>query len=61
MCDTQTSAIDDVHRTLLAITDDDEKIKEGKEIVAQLAALKYELQHDRKLTLVFSARCGYGW
>jgi hypothetical protein len=50
-----------VHRTLLAITDDEDKIKEGKEIVAQLAALKYELQHDRKLTLVFSTRRRYGW
>ncbi|KAK2798874.1 hypothetical protein FQN51_007234 [Onygenales sp. PD_10] len=44
-----TSAIDDVSRTLYEVTDD-EKRKEGKGIVERLAELKYELQHDRKLT-----------
>jgi hypothetical protein len=44
-----TQGIDDVHRSIMA-SDDDEVIKEGKEIVAELAKLKYELQHDRELT-----------
>jgi hypothetical protein len=29
---------------------DEAKLAEGKQIVADLAKLKYELQHDRKLT-----------
>jgi hypothetical protein len=36
-------------RTLFK-TDDAEKITEGKKIMEELVALKYELQHDRKLT-----------
>jgi hypothetical protein len=38
-----------VHRSLHA-TKDDAKIEEGKQVVAALAKLKYELQHDRELT-----------
>ncbi|EER37529.1 DUF89 domain-containing protein [Histoplasma capsulatum H143] len=44
-----TGAIDDLSRTLFEVTDD-EKRKEGKTIVGKLAELKYELQHNRKLT-----------
>lgn len=29
-----------------------EKMEEGKKIVAKLGELKYELQHDRKMTWV---------
>jgi len=44
----QTGAIDDVHR---AVSDaKGEKHTEGKRIIEELAKLKYELQHDRKLT-----------
>lgn len=45
----QTSAIDDAHRTVSNVADEN-KLAEGKQIVADLAKLKYELQHDRKLT-----------
>ncbi|EGD87835.1 hypothetical protein H112_04305 [Trichophyton rubrum D6] len=44
-----TGAIDDLHRSVIKATDE-EKQKEGKEILHELAALKYELQHGRKLT-----------
>ncbi|KAF1938250.1 DUF89-domain-containing protein [Clathrospora elynae] len=44
-----TQGIDDVHRSLHG-TKDEAKISEGKGIVAELARLKYELQHDRELT-----------
>ncbi|EEH36150.1 DUF89 domain-containing protein [Paracoccidioides lutzii Pb01] len=44
-----TGAIDDLSRTLFEVANDDKR-KEGKEIVGKLAELKYELQHDRKLT-----------
>ncbi|PHH63174.1 hypothetical protein CDD81_6225 [Ophiocordyceps australis] len=44
-----TGAIDDMHRTV-AKTDDAEKQAEGKKIIEQLGSLKYEIQHDRKLT-----------
>jgi hypothetical protein len=44
-----TQAIDDVHRTTHT-AQDDETISEGKWVVAELAKLKYELQHDRELT-----------
>ncbi|KAH8815677.1 hypothetical protein F5884DRAFT_773268 [Xylogone sp. PMI_703] len=44
-----TGAIDDVHRAV-SNTEDDEKRAEGKKIVEELAKLKYELQHDRKLS-----------
>jgi hypothetical protein len=47
----QTQAIDDVYRTV-ASSDDDEKTAEGKKILAELAQLKYEVQHDRALTCV---------
>lgn len=33
-------------------TEDEETIKEGKIIIESMAALKYEMQHDRKLTCV---------
>jgi len=45
----KTQAIDDVHRSI-AESKDDEAQKEGKTILETLAALKYEMQHDRKLT-----------
>ncbi|KAJ5191709.1 uncharacterized protein N7498_010694 [Penicillium cinerascens] len=44
-----TGAIDDLHRTVGDVTDDD-KAKEGKSIIAKFTTLKYELQHDRQLT-----------
>ncbi|CAG8970750.1 hypothetical protein HYALB_00001535 [Hymenoscyphus albidus] len=44
-----TGAIDDVHRAVSETTDD-AKRGEGKKIIEELAKLKYELQHDRKLT-----------
>ncbi|KAL3437612.1 hypothetical protein BDV09DRAFT_183456 [Aspergillus tetrazonus] len=44
-----TGAIDDLHRTVADVTDE-EKRKEGKTIIEELAKLKYEIQHDRQLT-----------
>ncbi|KAJ1328940.1 damage-control phosphatase [Microdochium nivale] len=44
-----TGAIDDVHRTIAA-SKDTEKDAEGKRILEDLVTLKYELQHDRKLS-----------
>ncbi|KAI1336343.1 DUF89-domain-containing protein [Xylariaceae sp. FL0016] len=44
-----TGAIDDTFRSV-AKCDDAAKLEEGKKIVEELARLKYELQHDRKLT-----------
>jgi len=45
----KTGAIDDVHRTI-SVSRDAEKDAEGKRIIEDLVALKYELQHDRKLS-----------
>jgi hypothetical protein len=45
----KTGAIDDVHRAV-AETMEEEKRAEGKKIIEEIAKLKYELQHDRKLT-----------
>lgn len=45
----ETGAIDDVHKAV-SETKEDSKRNEGKRIVEDLAKLKYELQHDRKLT-----------
>ena len=45
----QTGAIDDVHKAV-AKTTDSAKEAEGKQIISELAKLKYELQHDRQLT-----------
>jgi hypothetical protein len=45
----KTGAIDDVHRAVSEVTDEAKRV-EGKKIVEELAKLKYELQHDRKLT-----------
>jgi hypothetical protein len=45
----QTGAIDDVHRAV-AETTIEPKRSEGKRIIEGLGNLKYELQHDRKLT-----------
>ena len=45
----QTGAIDDVHRAVGAV-EDAEANAEGKQIVQTLGKLKYELQHDRLLT-----------
>ncbi|KAL7624805.1 Hairy/enhancer-of-split with YRPW motif protein 2 [Parahypoxylon ruwenzoriense] len=44
-----TQAIDDVYRSVIE-SNDPEKQDEGKKIIEELARLKYELQHDRKLT-----------
>ncbi|KAL2786579.1 hypothetical protein BJX66DRAFT_328465 [Aspergillus keveii] len=44
-----TGAIDDLHRSVADVTDE-EKRKEGKTIIEGLAALKYEIQHNRQLT-----------
>ncbi|KAI1437398.1 DUF89-domain-containing protein [Xylaria sp. CBS 124048] len=44
-----TGAIDDTYRAV-SQCDDAEKMDEGKKIVEELARLKYEMQHDRKLT-----------
>jgi hypothetical protein len=46
----QTQAIDDVHRAVADDIKDPEAQKEGKEIVAELAKIKYELQHNRQMT-----------
>ncbi|KAK2744976.1 hypothetical protein FQN57_004106 [Myotisia sp. PD_48] len=46
-----TQAIDDVYQSVSTVTQD-EKQKEGNQIVQNLAAIKYELQHNRKLTRV---------
>ncbi|KAF2457114.1 hypothetical protein BDY21DRAFT_304126 [Lineolata rhizophorae] len=43
-----TGVIDDVHRASLKSTDPD-MTAEGKKIVSEVAALKYELQHDRQI------------
>lgn len=45
----QTGAIDDVFRAV-SKTEDPEAQAEGKKIIEQLGALKYEVEHDRKLT-----------
>jgi damage-control phosphatase, subfamily III len=47
-----TSAIDDLHRTIAALPSNTppEHIAHGKAITSALAALKYELQHNRVLT-----------
>jgi hypothetical protein len=47
----QTGAIDDLYRTN-SKTDDAEKLAEGKKLVEQIVALKYEIEHDRELTYV---------
>ncbi|KAL6693749.1 hypothetical protein J3F84DRAFT_379821 [Trichoderma pleuroticola] len=44
-----TGAVDDVYKTISA-TDDVEKQAEGKKIIEQLGALKYEMLHDRQMT-----------
>jgi hypothetical protein len=44
----ETGAIDDVHRAVSETTAGSKRA-EGKRIVEELAKLKYELQHDRKL------------
>ncbi|KAF2714856.1 DUF89-domain-containing protein [Pleomassaria siparia CBS 279.74] len=44
-----TQGIDDVHRSAGA-SKDEQVLNEGKWVVAELARLKYELQHDRELT-----------
>ena len=55
----QTGAIDDMHRAV-SDTAEGEKKEEGKRIVAGIAALKYELQHDRAMTWVCRIRGGRG-
>lgn len=48
-----TGAIDDVHRAIVESRDpNNEEVKEGKTILAGLAKLKYELQHDRQLLYI---------
>ncbi|KAF1933773.1 DUF89-domain-containing protein [Didymella exigua CBS 183.55] len=46
-----TQGIDDVHRSTSAATDA-ATVQEGKDVVSELARLKYELQHDRELTSI---------
>lgn len=57
MC--QTGAIDDLHRTVQSLDGEDDqiqaKISEGKGILSDLAALKYELQHNRQLTYAIAS------
>ena len=48
----KTGAIDDLHKAI-GKTEEPEKQTEGKNIVSELAKLKYELQHDRQLTCVY--------
>ncbi|KAL4928665.1 protein serine/threonine phosphatase PPT1 [Aspergillus undulatus] len=43
-----TGAIDDLHRSVADVTEE-EKRKEGKTIIEELAKLKYEIQHDRQI------------
>ncbi|KAI0196675.1 hypothetical protein EV127DRAFT_450524 [Xylaria flabelliformis] len=45
-----TGAIDDTYRSIAQCDNNAEKSEEGKTIVEELAVLKYEMQHDRKLT-----------
>ncbi|GAO50072.1 DUF89-domain-containing protein [Saitoella complicata NRRL Y-17804] len=45
-----TQAIDDMHRTISSLPADSPKLPEGKKIIAGIAALKHEEQHDRVLT-----------
>lgn len=46
-----TTIIDDVHRAISELPSElNEKIPEGKTILSSLAALKYEMQHNRALT-----------
>jgi hypothetical protein len=47
-----TQVIDDVFRKTRDSVEP-ETVAEGKRIVEKLAKLKYELQHDRVITLVF--------
>lgn len=45
-----TTIIDDVHRTISELPSElNERIPEGKKILSSLAALKYEMQHNRIL------------
>lgn len=44
-----TSAIDDVHRSVLELKDEKEKIEEGKAIITNLTKLKYDMEHDRQI------------
>lgn len=46
-----TQAIDDLHKAVSQVDSDKEaeKFKEGKQLVSNLIALKYEIEHDRKL------------
>lgn len=46
-----TTIIDDVHRAISELPSElNDKIPEGKAILSSLAALKYEMQHNRTLT-----------
>lgn len=46
-----TATIDDIHRTVSSLPPDQtDKIAVGKKIGSEVATLKYELQHNRKLT-----------
>lgn len=47
----QTQAIDDTYRSVSQCSDP-VRAEEGKQIVAELGNLKYEVQHDRQLTYV---------
>lgn len=46
-----TQVIDDVHRTISDLPSEEQnRLQEGKSILRSLAALKYEMQHNRALT-----------
>lgn len=44
-----TQVIDDLYRTVNSLTDQDDKIKEGQQIIEAVAKLKYDETHDRPL------------
>lgn len=46
-----TSAIDDIHRSVIDLSEQDEseKIKEGKQLISTLTELKYAVAHDKTL------------
>lgn len=61
-CGEQTGAIDDLHKAVSNVGEDEAaKREEGKQITSGLAKLKYEVQHDRALTYVNLFDSAAGW